>query len=725
MIGGSWSSGIKQGVGTAFEAYDRFNEYSAQSQTAPISKVWFTAAQGVMTEVFWPTVDTAQVKDSQFLVTDGTSFFFEERKDSQTSVTWVETGIPAFKIVNRDRQNRFQIERTIFTDPDRDVVFQRVRIVRNVPNLKFFILHNPNVANTPMDDSALASTGEGPGAGLYALQNGHAQALIASVPFKQTSAGFEGASDGWVDLKQNLTMDWAYATASRGNVVLTAWLDLPETRGAVEFDLALGFSPDPTSARALAEQSLRIGAPALLAKYTQQWQAYQASVKNLAAASSDRGQLFRSSVAMIKSMEDKTFEGAFVAAPLTPWGDHLSDNSANEPKAGGYHLVWPRDLYQMATSFLALDDLRSATASLNYLKSRQLSARDGEWVFGNRRTSKDGSLYQNFYVNGRAYWTGLQMDETALPVVLAYRLWERGAIRPADYWDFVRRAADFIQRFGPWTAQERWEENMGASPSTIAAEIAALAVASKFAEAMGDRGRAQLYADTARAWSGKPGDNLDTWTFTTTSRQGNGKHYVRVEGAASFDQTWNPNDDWMFNIANGGGRWQEKDVVDAGFLELVRFGVRSPAAQTVLDSIVAVDRTIRVDIPGVGPAFHRYNGDKYNYDSVTGRQTDGQPWPLLTGERGHFELGLALEGRGRGNPDAAVAPFVFAMEKMATPELMIPEQVWKAGPGAGKSTGAATPLGWAHGEYIKLLRSRADRNIFDRMGAVRQVLGTR
>ena len=224
-----------------------------------------------------------------------------------------------------------------------------------------------------MDDTGMASTGEGSAAGLYAFQQGEAQALIASIGFKQASAGFAGASDGWTDLHENGNMDWSYQSATRGNVVLTAWLDLPDNRARdeVEFDLALGFGADMNTARAAAAQSIGVGANALLQKYTSQWNAYQASIRDLGRVSSDGGVLFRSSVALIKSMEDKTFPGAFVASPTIPWGDHQTDNSSGNPTSGGYHLVWPRDLYQMATAFLALDDLRSAKASLDYLRSRQ------------------------------------------------------------------------------------------------------------------------------------------------------------------------------------------------------------------------------------------------------------------------------------------------------------------------------------------------------------------
>jgi glucoamylase len=730
MLAGRWASGVKQIFGTAFESYDNFNKYSQASSTAPISHVWFTGTQGVLSEVFWPTLDTAQIRDSQFLVSDGKSFLFEERKDSKTQVEWVRRGVPAYHVTNSDPKGRFVIERTIFTDPDRDVVLQKIKITKNISGLKFFILHNAAVANTSLGDNALASTGDAPGAGLYAWQGDQAQALIASVPFVKASAGFEGANDGYQDLAHDFKMDDEYQKASNGNVVLTAWLDLGEDVGTSEFVLALGFGKSPEAARQLAQESINAGADAALAKYGDQWDSYQSSVTDLSSASDDNGRLFRASVAVLKSMEDKTYEGAFVACPCTPWGEHTSDQDqaipaeiqADRPRqnqTSGYHVVWPRDLYQMATTMMAIGDFKSAIASLNRLKAAQYDGRGDAWEFGFRRHSKDGSFPQNFWVNGEVYWPGLQVDETAFPVILAYRLWKDGKVDLKDYWTMVSRAADFIQQFGPWSPQERWEETFGASPSTIASELSALWVAADMAHSMGDEARAQKYNQTADGWAYKPNDNIDSWTFTTTGPHGNGKYYIRIEGASSLDAWWDPNDELEFDLANGAGRYKEKAVTDGGFLELVRYGVKNALDAHILDTLPEYDGTIRVDVEGKYPGFRRYYGDRYNRDDITGVNTAGMMWPLLTGERGHYEIARAAESNlSPVHLDLAVDPYVQAMEAFSTPSLMIPEQVWDAGPGAGQPTGAATPLGWSHGEYIKLLRSRLERRVWDQIPLV-------
>ena len=453
-------------------------------------------------------------------------------------------------------------------------------------------------------------------------------------------------------------------------------------------------------------------------------------MRDLSPFSGDSGILFRASVAILKSMEDKTFSGAFVASPSVPWGQHRFDSgslsesaragttlqaatsffnlaspSPRSGQTGGYHLIWPRDLYQMATTFLALGDSSSAIASLNYFKRIQYGPEHGTWNYGFRSRARDGSFLQNCWVNGEPFWTQLQMDQTALPIVLVNRLWKSQHIQLKDYWDLVRRAANFIEEFGPWSAQERWEENYGASPSTVAAQIAALWSAGKMASAMGEAESAKKYFARADSWSHKPSDNIDSWTFTSAGTRGNGKYFTRIEGAADYSQIWNPNDDASLWIGNGGGSHQEKDVLDGGFLELVRLGVRKALNTAILETLPEYDSFVKSETKQ-GPGFYRYTYDRYNYDDESGLQTAGMLWPLLSGERGHYEISAAAEkGLSLNEIRASARPFILAMESFATPSHMIPEQVWDKDARQGKPTGSATPLGWAHGEYIKLLQS--------------------
>jgi glucoamylase len=728
-----WSSGNKQYFGTSYEAYGSSGAHDETATTAPISKVWFTGAQGVLTEVFWPTLDRKQTRDTQFLVTDGRSFMSEERQQTTSSVEWVEEGVPAFRVVTRDPRSRFRIEKTIWSHPSRPVVLQRVRFVRLQSGLRLHVLHNPSVANTPFGDSARASMGAE--SGLFAWQQNDAQALLVDVPFRQVSAGFVGANDGFQDLASDFRMDAHFERATDGNVALTAWFDLPEEAGSSEFTMALGFGDDVGAARVQAAAALA-EANESLDLFRSQWGLYQTSVRNLGRSSLDGGKLFRASVAILKSMEDKTYSGAFVASPSMPWGLLKEDSNYHYPprgtgywtlppeaagrqyEAGGYHLVWPRDLYQMATTFLALGDPASAVASLRYLRKVQFGPGDGVWRTGDRVTARDGSWLQNGWLNGEPYWTQLQLDQTALPLLLAYRLWREGHLPLAEISEMSLRAARFIVRAGPWSAQERWEENMGASPSTIASQIAALWVAAEIAEAAGLPEEAQVFRGTADSWNSSPGNNLEAWTFTETGPHGNGKYFVRVTGSNGPRAPWDPNSEAYIQVTNGGPRLLEKEVTDGGFLELVRLGVRRARDYHVMESIGEMDATLRVDTR-FGPGFFRYVGDRYNMDESTGQATKGMLWPFLTGERGHYEIAKASEeGRSGSSLDAVSVPFIAAMEAFATDAGLLPEQVWDAGPQQGRGTSAATPLGWTHGEYVKLLRSRADAAVVDRLEAV-------
>jgi glucoamylase len=726
MITPRWTSAKKQFLGTAYEAYDANGGYSDTSPTAPISRVWFTGASGALTEIFWPSIDTPQVIDSQFLVTDGSNLF-EERKDAQTKVEWLGRGVPAFHVTNTDPRGRFTIEKTIFTDTDRDAVIQHVRVTRNVSGLKFFYLHKPGASNTPMGNSAKVSLGgksdSNLAAGLYAWQARQAQAVLFSVPLHRVSAGFSGSvSDGYQDIRAHATMVNSFETATQGNVSETAWLEIPEEAGTTEFNVVIGFSSSIQEAGAVAQKSLNGDIASMQAKYISQWKTYQSGIYDLSSASLDGGNIFRASVAVLKTSEDKTRAGAFVASPTIPWGEHSDDtnsdlvNGSRSKQTGGYHMVWPRDLYQIATSFMAVKDDASAVAALNFLKSVQFDASSGTWSYGARSYPKNGSFSQNTWTNGEPYWAGLQMDEVAMPISLAYRLWKAGKIEPAQYWDMVSRAADLLVGYGPWSPMERWEESFGASPSTIAAEISGLRAAARFATEMNDTARAFRYQQTADAWSLRPGDNIETWTFTSTGGFGNGHYYTRIQGAASNLESWNPNSEQTFNLANNAGVYREKDILDGGFLELVRFGIRDATDPAIAVTVPIYDAQVGTMMPGIGIGYRRYNHDRYNYDDATGTQTAGMMWPLLTGERGHYEIQKALESRAtKSAVDAIAVNYIGMMEKMATPQFFLPEQVWDSGPLIGQSTGSATPLGWSHAEYLKLLRSRADHVVFDRV----------
>ncbi|MCX4027064.1 hypothetical protein H0A36_13650 [Endozoicomonas sp. SM1973] len=709
-----WTSARKVGVGT-----------SANDQ----SKVWFSLVDGIVSEVYWPQIDMAQITDLQLLISDGKSFFIEE-KQLQHQITYMNDKSLAYHLTNSDPNNRFTINKKIITDPNRDTLIQNINVTVNQPNLKFYVLLNPAISNTGLYDYAEATQQT-----LYAWdarakhadQQPHASqviALISDIPYRKTSSGFVGKSDGWQDLTDNFQMDWQYHTASNGNVALIAELDLPEKPGSYEFNLALGFGHSKSTAKHLASQSLNSGFKPLAQQYINGWNNYCDSLADLSSMSFDNGKLYYTSAMVLKAHEDKTYQGGMIASLSIPWGtsqyDHQSGDDrgvipgspADGYKDGpvGYHVVWPRDLYQVATSMIAAGDFETAKRALHYLTKVQFKETDGNWQFCENSIPKHGSFPQNFWLSGKPHWSGMQLDETAMPIILAWRLWQLGQLSPQQYYQsFIKPAASFISQVGPWTQQERWEENSGISPSTTAAAIAALIAAADFAEAAGDNKTANHYRQQADQWV----MGIDYWLFTRTGVYGNGHYYERIDSSQQCAKTANPNDHQLLYIANGGGQYQERAILDGGFLELVRFGIKSPNSQQILETLTEYDKLLQVRTPR-GFGYYRYSHDGYG-ETLSGKDYTGEGkgrlWPLLTGERGHYEL-------AKGNN---IDTYIKSMENFANAGRMLPEQVWdqRTGPyKMGEGTGGATPLAWSHAEYIKLLASKQANQPLDTISSV-------
>ncbi|MDX1520770.1 MAG: glycoside hydrolase family 15 protein, partial [Anaerolineae bacterium] len=288
----------------------------------------------------------------------------------------------------------------------------------------------------------------------------------------------------------------------------------------------------------------------------------------------------------------------------------------------------------------------------------------------------------------------------------------------------------------PKTQQERWEEQFGYSPSTTAALIAGLIAAADIAEnAANDPGAAAWYHTKADQFE----SDVETSMFTTTGTHlignNNGQYYLRIT------QDQDPNDGDNINGSNGQPAINEKEVLDAGFLELVRYGVRPANDANIVDSLVEVDDTtlpeylrLKYDFTFNGnsyPGWRRYGNDGYGErtgdgSNYLGGASDqrGRVWPFFTGERGHYELALVKANNGGTISDGEVATlrdtYVRAMELFANEGLMLPEQVWD-GVGSnsaynfttGEGTNSATPLAWTHAEYIKLVKSLTDKNVWD------------
>ncbi len=673
-----WTHGDKDGVGTAYAAS---------------SRIWFTLWNGVITEVYYPTVDHPQTRDLQFLITDGKTFFHEEKRDLKSKCERLSGHALGYRQTNTDPGSRYTIVKETIADPHFPCVLQHVQLTGNdafVSKLRLYVLCAPHLQVGGWENNGYVIEVTGRKI-LMARKKGIWLALGGTVQFSRASCGYVGRSDGWTDLASNFQMDWEFDQAPNGNIALTGELDLDGNR---EFTMGLAFGDTEHCAISTLFQSLGTPFQEHRKVYTEQWEQSSAPTLSLENVSTDNGNLYRGSFSLLRSHEDKSYPGAFIASLSIPWGEAKGDKDH-----GGYHLVWTRDMISSASAMLAAGDRVTPLRALIYLAvSQQL----------------DGGFAQNFWVDGGPYWRGIQLDEVAFPILLAWQLKRENAFQDFDPYPMILKAAAYLIHHGPVTQQERWEEASGYSPSTLASNIAALIGAAWFARDRGGEAVAAFledYADFLEC-------HIEAWTVTTQGSlvPGITRHYIRIlpEGVDNANPLEDPNSK-ILEIKNHPAGTQNlfpaKDIVDAGFLQLVRYGIRGADDPVIVDSLKVIDAVLKVDTP-VGPVWHRYNHDGY------GQREDGGPyagwgkgraWPLLTGERAHFELAA-----GRN-----VKPFIRAIEGFASNTGLLPEQVWdepdrpEAYMFLGQPTGSAMPLMWAHAEYVKLLRSVSDGCVFD------------
>jgi glucoamylase len=675
-----WTSSAKTGIGTALNLQ---------------SRVWFTLSHGILNEIYFPRVDQACTRDFGLIVTDGREFFSEEKRHCTFENIPIEPGVPVYKLTNTDMQGRYRIEKEVLTDPLRNVVLQKIRFVPlqgKLADYRLYGLLASHLANMGYGNTGWAGDYKGKSM-LFAARDSTALALSCSVPFLKRSVGFAGVSDGWQDLSQNFQMTWEYERAENGNIALTAEIDLSACNG--EFILALGFGGIWAEAGQQALSSLLTPYETTCEDYVSNWRDWQRTLKNLDEKPREKD-LYRASTAVLRSHESKDFLGGIIASLSIPWGFNKGDEDL-----GGYHLIWPRDLVESAGGLLAAGAHDDALRVLHYLEATQEA--DGHWP-------------QNMWLDGRPYWNGLQMDETAFPILLVDLL-RRESPRcfreVGRWWPMVMKAAAFIVANGPVTQQDRWEEDGGYSPFTLGAEIAALLIAADLAEAMGRAESAEFLRQNADTWN----DNIERWTYAVGSelarQTGVEGYYVRItppdgDGASSPLQGFVP----IKNHATSATA-EAIEIVSPDALALVRFGLRAPDDPRILNTIKVIDELLRARLPQ-GPGWYRYTFDGYG-EHEDGSPFDGsgigRPWPLLAGERAHYELAA-------GRPDQAEA-LLGVLENSSGASRLIPEQVWDTSDiperelFAGKGSGSACPLVWAHSEYIKLRRSLRDGKVFD------------
>jgi glucoamylase len=674
------------------------------------SKVWYTVAGGVLSDVYSPTVDNTNVETMQYVVTDGRSFTDLQARDTTYAVRATDRSGMSCEVTSTARSGRYRIVTRYVTDPARDAVVMRVDFRPRQPGLQLWVRLDGNVngnggggtANGGADDATVdaattALVQSDTNTATNAVNRDYAvptaMALRADRPFLAASSGFAGTAGDSITATAR--------EARRGNVVQHGRIDTG--RGPVT--LALGFGRDAASAVATAGASARTPWAGTAAGYAAGWQAYDAGLGRPPAGLAAP---YYRSVNVLKASEDKTFPGAVVASLASPWGQAVSAGDAPGGRAvyfGSYREVFARDLYESFTGLLTAGDRATARDAVRFLFERQ--------------QLPDGRFPRNSLLNGRSApdTGGDQLDESAYPILMA---WQAGLGGDAALWPRIRRAADFVVAHGPSFGSERWEEQSGYSPSTIAAEIAGLVAAGAIAERHGDDAAAQVYRATADHFQ----RSIKGWTVTTDGPYAD-RYFIRLS------KSGDPNAAIAYGLGNGGPAADQRAVVDQGFLELTRLGILPAADPDVRASLRVVDGVIRR-----GDGFYRYGtgtpgtedgyGDCWEPDPTacapsgkpwpTGNVGSGHLWPVLSGERAEQQLQTG---------DAAGARTLLdAMRDASSGVGLVPEQAWEdpnlpaspygtppeaasIGFTTGGPAGSASPLSWAQAQLARLILSVA------------------
>jgi glucoamylase len=697
------------------------------------SKVWFTVAGGVLSDVYWPNVDATNVKTLQYLVTDGRTFTDLQTRDMTYQSFPDPTGMGC-TIVAGNTAHGYRIVTTYLADPARDAVLMRTRFEGPAGD-RVYVRLDPLAGGT----GGGGSQNGGPNSAALDTVHGHPvpvafntntttiavnrsyavptfEALQSSDGFSSASVGYAGATSDGLEMLDSTHSLSTFTSAPSGHVALTAQLRLRRDHSV---NLALGFGTDERRALNCADASADQQFGNVWTRYDRQWSRYDARLHRPSprlGAAANR-QYYRS-VNVVKASEDKTFSGAIAAGLASPWGQAVSAATLTNGVPtyfGSYREVFARDLYEAFTGLLVAGDL--------------ITARDATRFLFDRQQLPDGSMPRNSLLNGKVApdTGGVQLDETSYPILMD---WQSGlASDGALYRKHVVPAADFLVAHGPSDGVERWEEQSGYSPSTIAAEIAGLTAAARIASVNQDAAHARVYQATADQFA----RNIKAWTVTTTGPYAP-SYFIRVS------KTGDPNAAISYGLGNGSITADQRSVVDAGFLELVRLGVLPASDPTVRASLAVADKVIEAQTPN-GAGFYRYGtslaGSEDGYGdcfqpSASSCSTIGAPWPPTNTGTGHLWPVLAGE---RGEYDvastnsAAAGTLLSAIASQTSGHYLEPEQIWEdpavpASPfGAdpttasigfepGEPVGSASPLTWAQASYARLARDLgAGRNL--------------
>jgi glucoamylase len=711
------------------------------------SRVWYTVADGVLSDVYEPTVDNTDVGTLQYAVTDGSTFTDLQTRDMTYTVRADATGM-ACTVTSTDAAHGFRLTTTYVTDPARDSVVMHT-LLSAVPGSRTDLrtLHlyarldahvNGNGGGGTQNGGADTGTVDArtgtpvvydTGTVSQAANRDYAVPTfmdLAATSRGRAEVGYAGtASDGLTQLDSAHRLTTADTSAPDGHITSTQ--EVTPRQGS-DVTLALGFGRTQAQATGTAAASLRAPFAATESAYTSGWQAYDrtlkrpaASVPGLSAARTRSSYYLDANV--LKTSEDKTFPGAVVASLASPWGQSVDGSALVSGKPvyfGSYREVFGRDLYEAFTGLMADGDVSTARDAATFLFDRQ--------------QLPTGEIPRNSLVNGKAApdTGGDQLDETAYPILMAYL---SGLGGDTALWkQHIKPAADYLVAHGPSFGVERWEEQSGYSPSTIAAEIAGLTAASAVADRHGDSADARLYQATADQFQ----RSVKGWTVTGTGPDSSSPYFIRLS------KTGDPNAATSYGLGNGGPTLDQRSVVDGGFQELVRLGELPSTDPAFTNSLQVLDRQISVTTP-TGTGYYRYgddaargSADGYGDCSTTLSQTScttaGQPWPTTDVGTGHLWPVLSGEraesALATGDRATAAAELSF-MEASASGVGLVPEQVWEdpnlpaapygsdpttasIGFSDGQAAGSASPLTWAQAQELRLITDLGQGRTVDR-----------
>jgi glucoamylase len=668
-----WSSGAKTLVGTAASAQ---------------SRIWYTVGNGTLNEIYFADVDQANTRSIRFLVTDGKSFFSDEQWDAEHKVEWIEPGVPGCRIESVCKEGRYRIVKEVVSDPVRDTLLMHVcfEVTDSSGEMKLYLFVDPHIGDRGADNSAWVGHYKGVPM-LLAMRANVCMGVTSEPAFLSASCGYIGASDGLTELSQFKDLPDAN-TADKGNVALTGEIDWKSVDG--KFTISIAYGANSAEASQQARAGILEDSKKTRDLFVRLWRDRQAEFADIADLSGHPLDMYRVSTAVLETHQSKRFPGAFIASLSLPWGFDRTDKDI-----GGYHVLWPRDLVEIAMGKLASGDARSARSALFYLSCTQ---------------DENGGWRQNMWLDGTMHWGAIQMDAISLPIQLAEKLRQENALDGYDPAPMVHGAASFLLRHGLVSQQGRWEATPGYSVYTVATQIAALLAAAEFASPEG----AAFLRDTADAWY----DSIDELLYaegTPLAREhGVSGYYMRVTPPEMIEAKEVGHLLVLMPNHHFGGKHRKAiDIVSPDALALVRFGLRRADDPRIVDTLRVIDATLKRETK-TGPGWVRSTYDGY------GEKADGSPfkktgigrvWPLLAGERAHYEIAL-------GNRDMALE-LLRTMSRQTSQAGMIPEQVWDADdiPNRflfnGHPAGSGMPLVWAHSEYIKLLRSLHANAVWD------------